>query len=169
VLSVKCSVVYVSPLLFYVWPPLVVHLHARTPTTRTRAAAHTCSRRCAHRTIEINSCLWPTHKAGTACREKIGNLCAVPCFTFHHRIRRVYFSIHTLWNRGDRTALCPLEARLLRATMRNCDAKMRNCVFTSELFVIKFVRIQLTKIIRYINDRLNNQCVKIHCARKIFF
>lgn len=46
----------------------------------------------AHRTIEINSCLLPTsHKAlvHRECREKIANLPAVSCFTFHdHRICR---------------------------------------------------------------------------------
>ena len=29
----------------------------------------------AHRPIEINSSLWPEHKAGTECCEKIGTLC----------------------------------------------------------------------------------------------
>lgn len=125
--------------------------------TYTRRAAHVFTCRCAHRTIEINSCLWPTHKAGTECREKIGNLCAVPCFTFHHHcIRRVYFSIHTLRNRGDRTALCP-PGRLLRATRRNFDAKMRNRVFISIPFIIKFVRVRnkdypLYKTIFWINN-----------------
>lgn len=36
--SVKCSVVYVSPLLFYVWAsPRSAPTHARAPATRTRA------------------------------------------------------------------------------------------------------------------------------------
>lgn len=63
-------------------------------------------------------------KLGTECREKIGNLYAVPCFTFcHHRIRRVYFSIHTLRNRDDRTAL---SSRDDYCALR-CEISTRKC------------------------------------------
>lgn len=120
-------------------------------TSRKRA-----SRRCAHRTIEINSCLRPTHKAGAECREKIGNLCAVPCFTFHHhRIRRVYFSIHTLRNRMI-TRRFILFGRLLRAATRLLTrTKKKNHVFTGELVVIKLFSFQLQQKLhatQYINN-----------------
>lgn len=128
--SVKCSVVYVSPLLFYVWPPLV-HLYTRVSATRTYIThvAHVLdvgARIERLKLIRVYDRRIKPPRRYTECREKIGNLRAVPCFTFHHH-RTCAESISVFIPRErSRECLCPFEGRLLRVKMRlSTHAKCR--------------------------------------------
>lgn len=115
----------------------------RAHTYNTRQRSTRARRRCAHRTIEINSCLWPTHKAARyrVSREDRQLTCRTVLYVPpSSHLCRVYFGIHTLRDRDG--VLCPFRGDYCAL---RCDSRhARNTewrIYERVLFIIKLSRV----------------------------